>query len=132
VLATDISAAVLAAAEQGIYANDKLEQLPAGWRLRYFQPCGESRSRLVEAIRRQVIFRKLNLMEPVFPFRKKFHVIFCRNVMIYFDPRTRQELVDKLYQMTEYGGWLFIGQSETLNRDATPYRYVLPSVYRKC
>jgi len=70
-------------------------------------------------------------MERIFPFKKKFHVIFCRNVMIYFDDRTKWELVNKFYDMTEYGGYLFIGLSESLNREKTKYKYVMPAIYRK-
>jgi chemotaxis protein methyltransferase CheR len=70
-------------------------------------------------------------MDEVFPFKKKFHVIFCRNVMIYFDNKTRTELVKKFYDATETGGYLIIGHSESLNRESTKYKYVLPAIYRK-
>jgi len=64
----------------------------------------------------EVIFRIFNLMNTVFPFKRKFHVIFCRNVMIYFDQQTKMELVNRFYEYTEPGGYLFIGHSESLNR----------------
>jgi chemotaxis protein methyltransferase CheR len=70
-------------------------------------------------------------MEQELPFRRKFHVIFCRNVMIYFDQPTKNALVNRFYEMTEPGGYLFIGHSEALERDKTMYRYVMPAVYRK-
>ena len=70
-------------------------------------------------------------MEDVFPFKRKFHVIFCRNVMIYFDIRTRDKLVNKYYQQLESGGYLFIGHSESLNRETTRFKYIMPAVYRK-
>ncbi|MGI6120456.1 MAG: CheR family methyltransferase, partial [Desulfosporosinus sp.] len=79
----------------------------------------------------EVIFRRLNLMDKTFPFKKKFHVIFCRNVMIYFDNQTKRDLIKKFYDLTEPGGYLFIGHSESLNRNETDYEYVLPAVYRK-
>ena len=66
-----------------------------------------------------------------FRFRKKFHAIFCRNVMIYFDEKTRRELVNKFYDATESGGYLFVGHSEPLSRELTAYQYVMPAVYRK-
>jgi chemotaxis protein methyltransferase CheR len=59
------------------------------------------------------------------------HVIFCRNVMIYFDNETKERLAERLYAITEPGGFLFIGHSESLNRDRTRYKYVMPAVYRK-
>jgi len=70
-------------------------------------------------------------MDKVFPFKRKFHVMFCRNVMIYFDNETKRELVNKFYELTEYGGYLFIGHSESLIREETKYKYIMPAVYRK-
>ena len=101
------------------------------WRLNYIKKIDSEKSAVSEKIKNEVIFRKFNLMEKVFPFRKKFHVIFCRNVMIYFDTQTKRELVQKFYDCTEYGGFLFIGHSESLNKEETKYKYVMPAVYRK-
>lgn len=131
ILATDISGKVLDVAEKAIYSNDNIAALPAVWRLNHFRKLNDESSVLEDRIRREVIYRKFNLMDQIFPFRKKFHVIFCRNVMIYFDNRTKQELVNKFYDLTEHGGYLFIGHSESLNRNETMYKYVMPAVYRK-
>jgi chemotaxis protein methyltransferase CheR len=130
VLATDISAGVLATAKTGIYARDRVSDLPAAWRQRYFKDYDAEHYILSERLRNEVIFGNINLMEP-FPFRRKMHVIFCRNVMIYFDNETKDRLVERLYDITEPGGYLFIGHSEGLNRETTRYRYVMPAVYRK-
>jgi chemotaxis protein methyltransferase CheR len=70
-------------------------------------------------------------VERVFPFRRKLHAIFCRNVMIYFDNDTKTKLVNKFYHLLEDGGYLFIGHSESLNRETTSFKYVRPAVYRK-
>ena len=70
-------------------------------------------------------------MEKAFPFNKKFHVIFCRNVMIYFDSVTKDALIDKFYNALEPGGYLFLGHTESLNRDKTRFEYICPAVYRK-
>jgi chemotaxis protein methyltransferase CheR len=70
-------------------------------------------------------------MEQVFSFKGHFHVIFCRNVMIYFDMQTKNELVNKFYNCLENGGYLFIGHSESLNRDETKFKYIMPAIYRK-
>lgn len=70
-------------------------------------------------------------MDDTFPFKKKFHVIFCRNVMIYFDTETKQKLIEKFYNLLEYGGYLFIGHSETIERGSSHFKYVMPAVYRK-
>lgn len=131
ILATDISSKVLEEARRGIYDQDKLSPLPPYWRLNYFRPCGEGKYGVTEKIKKEVIYRKFNLMEKQFPFKKKFHCIFCRNVMMYFDEQNKDELVERLYDCTEPGGYLFVGHSEALSRESTRYRYVQPAVYRK-
>ncbi|RKL62441.1 protein-glutamate O-methyltransferase CheR [Thermoanaerobacteraceae bacterium SP2] len=131
ILATDISSKVLDTAVKGIYSNEAIAALPSNWRLNYFKKLDEENSVLVDKIRNEVIYRKFNLMDEIFPFKRKFHVIFCRNVMIYFDAQTKSELVNKFYDLTEYGGYLFIGHSESLNREETKYKYIMPAVYRK-
>lgn len=131
VLATDISDKVLDKARKGEYENERLGSVPKYWMLNYFRKVHCDRSAVNDKIRNEVIFRKLNLMDEVFPFKKKFHVIFCRNVMIYFDNKTKTELVNKFYDLTEPGGYLFIGHSESLKREETSYKYIMPAVYRK-
>lgn len=131
VLATDISGQVLEKAAKGVYRNEDTAVLPAHWRLSYLKRYDDDNCVFVDKIRNEVVFRKFNLMEEVFPFKKKFHVIFCRNVMIYFDEKTKNELVDKFYNLTENGGYLFVGHSESLNRQKTKYKYIMPAVYRK-
>lgn len=131
VLATDISVRALEKARKGIYDNEQIDLLPLSWKLGYFKSLDSERSVIIDRIRNEVIYRKLNLISHSFPFKKKFHVIFCRNVMIYFDIKTKQELINKFYDITEKGGYLFLGHSESLNRQETRYKYVIPSVYRK-
>jgi chemotaxis protein methyltransferase CheR len=131
ILATDISDRILEKAKTGQYSNEQLVSLPINWRTNYFKKVNSENSVLIMNIRNEIIYRKFNLMDSIFPFRKKFHVIFCRNVMIYFDNKTKTELVNKFYEFTEPGGYLFIGHSESLNREQTRYKYVLPAVYRK-
>lgn len=130
-LATDISEKVLAAARQAVYSNEAVAALPAAWRVNYLKKLDHDRSIIADVIRNEVIFRRLNLMDERFAFKKKFHVIFCRNVMIYFDAKTRNELVNKFYELTEDGGYLFIGQSESIGREQSGWQYVQPAIYRK-
>ena len=131
ILATDISGKVLETAAKGIYDNEKTAVLTPERKLRYFKINDSKSSVVIDRIKDEVIFRKFNLMDKVYPFKRKFHVIFCRNVMIYFDEKTRTELINKFYDATEYGGYLFIGHSETINRSKSKYKYVMPAVYRK-
>jgi len=131
VLATDISVNALETAAKGIYPAEAVQGLPAAWKMNYFRKTGAEDVQVAEKLKKEVIFRLFNLMDPVFPFKNKFHVIFCRNVMIYFDNKTKMELVNKFYQCTEPGGYLFIGHAETITRNETAYRYIMPAVYRK-
>ena len=131
VLATDISSKVLEEAKKGIYSNKEIDTLPAKWRLTYTKKLNNEEAVFIDKIRNDVIFRKFNLMETVFPFKRKFHIIFCRNVMIYFDDKTKNTLINKYYDLMEPGGYLFIGHSESLNREETRFKYVQPAVYRK-
>ncbi len=131
VLATDISSKVLEEAAKGIYQNEEISTLPINLRLAYFKQQDSDNSVIIDKIRNEVIFRRFNLMEAVFPFKRKFHVIFCRNVMIYFDHMTKKELVGKFYDHLEPGGFLFIGHSESISREDTKLSYVMPAIYRK-
>lgn len=131
VLATDISATALRKAMSGVYDSDRVAQLPAAIRNRYFQETADGQLRVTDEIRQNMIYRRHNLMDDTFPFRNQFDAVFCRNVMIYFDRDTRNCLVGKYYQHTTNGGYLFIGHSETLGRGETPWQYVMPAVYVK-
>jgi len=131
ILATDISAKVLAFAEQGMYEAENLRTLPFSWRRDYFRQNGDGTFSASKELKRSTIFRTLNLMEPVFPFHRPFHAIFCRNVMIYFDNATRDALVRRFYNATADGGYLYIGHSESLNQTNAKYKYMLPAIYRR-
>lgn len=128
-LATDISQRVLEHAKQGIYTEESIEKIPESWRRRYFTPEGPGMVRVVPEIRSQVIYRTFNLMEPI-KFKGKFHVIFCRNVMIYFDAPTKAALAERMHDALYPGGYLFVGQTESVAKSAR-FEYVMPSVYVK-
>ncbi|MGD9848785.1 MAG: protein-glutamate O-methyltransferase CheR [Desulfuromonas sp.] len=130
-LATDISERVLATARQGIYAADKVASLPEALQRKYFVQLGDGRMQVAEALRQEVTFRRFNLMNTSFPFKKPFQIIFCRNVMIYFDQQTRNALVQRFHRAMEPDGYFFIGHSETLGRDSALFRYIMPAVYQK-
>lgn len=130
VLATDVSTRVLEHASRGVYLKEQIEPLPDKWKSRFFRPVGEDEYKVKEELKREVIFRQFNLMNP-FPFRRPFHVVFLRNVMIYFDDDTKYQLIQKIYDFMEPGGYLFIGTTEGLNRTKTKFQYVEPSIYRK-
>ena len=129
ILATDISTRVLEEAQRGVYPEESLKDVPPRWRKRYFGRDGQTYL-LSDEVKREVIFKRLNLMDP-FPFTKPFDLIFCRNVMIYFEQETKNGLVAKFYDALKPGGYLFIGHSETIQRDSSGFRYIEPSIYQK-
>lgn len=130
VLATDISKEMLETAVKGIYSLQQLETLPAWWKNTNFVPVGDGNYQVKQELRNKVIFRQFNLMNPL-PFRKKLHVVFLRNVMIYFDETTKRNLIQKIYDFMEPGGYLIIGSTENIDRESTPFVFVRPSIFRK-
>lgn len=117
IMATDISTRVLAQAKSGVYAEERITKVPPPFLKQYFQK-GKGNSegyvKVKEDLRRMVHFDRFNLMGE-FPWRDAIDVIFCRNVMIYFDRETQQALVHKFYQALSPGGFLFIGHSESIS-----------------
>ena len=131
ILATDVSDGILREAVRGVYASEQLAGLPENWKRRYFRKImNEDAYRVTEELKNEVLFRKFNLMEP-FPFKKPMQVIFLRNVMIYFDDKTKYELLQKIYDFLEPGGYLFLGKTETLDKQAIPFKLVQPAIFRK-
>lgn len=130
ILATDISTRVLDYAAEGKYLKEQIEPLPDTWKRRYFKYTGGDECMVSDGLRREVIFRKFNLMDPL-PFKQRLHIVFIRNVMIYFDEETKNDLVNRIYDMLVPGGYMFIGTTESIDKSKTKFRYVRPSVYRK-
>ena len=128
-LATDISEKALSKANTGIYPKDEVSKLPPNLKNNYFSKIGD-KYMVKPEVKSEVAFRKLNLVKP-FQFKKPFHIIFCRNVMIYFDQPTKDDLIKRMYDYTMPGGYLFIGHSETIPRHNCPYKFIMPAVYRK-
>lgn len=130
VLATDVSTKVLEHASRGVYLREEIDPLPQQWKRRYFKKIDEEEYKVKDELKREVIYRQFNLMNP-FRFKNKFHVVFLRNVMIYFQDDTKYNLIKKIYDYMQPGGYLFIGTTESLDRHRTPFQYVQPSIYRK-
>jgi len=131
ILATDISTSALSTAKSGIYTQDKLKSMPAKYIDKYFNNMGTGKYSVKTNLRELILFKRLNLMRDTFPFSNKFDIIFCRNVMIYFDKETRENLISKYYTNLTSNGILFIGHSETIGRNSSQFQYIIPAVYRK-
>lgn len=132
--ATDISHRILDAAQRAIYRAAVVVPHAPGWAMRYFeQGFGPQQGnyRVRPELRSGVNFRQLNLLAAVPPFNHPLHLIFCRNVMIYFDRPTQEELIHKLTQLLVPGGYLMVGHSEGLTGISHRLQLVQPSVYRR-
>jgi chemotaxis protein methyltransferase CheR len=131
VLATDISTRALRHASNASYTRERLRDLPENWLRTWFarDPADAAALRVKPEITRLAEFRRMNLIEP-FRHGRTFDVIFCRNVMIYFDRRTQQDLVGRLHGCLKPGGYLLVGHSESLSGIEHPFTYVRPAVYR--
>lgn len=131
VLATDLSTEVLQTAVKGIYKGEQIQELPEQWKRRFFRQTADKEFyEVTQELKNEVIFRQFNLMDD-FPFRRKMHIILLRNVMIYFDKETKQRLLEKVYDLLEPGGYLFVGKTETIERRSLAFDMVKPSIFRK-
>lgn len=131
-LATDIDSKVLAAAQAGGYGPDRLRGISPERLARWFEPAPGQPGHYSAspALKSLITFKRLNLLDP-WPMRGAFDIIFCRNVVIYFDKPTQRVLFDRMAQLQEPGGWLFIGHSENLQNVTKCYRLVGRTVYRR-
>ncbi len=130
ILATDISMKVLEIAKRGIYEKERLDLLPDKYKKKYFIKLDENRYEVKPEVRKEVTFGKFNLMNDTYPFKKPFQMIFCRNVMIYFDEVTREKVVNRFCNVLEVDGYFFIGHSETIRR-FNQFDYIKPALYRR-
>ncbi len=134
VLGTDISKKVLRVAKKGEYPLEKIASVPFSLRSRYFDggACkAKSVCQVNPLLRARAYFRQFNLMQSVFPFHGRFDVIFCRNVMIYFDRPTQESMIRRLLPYLNDNGFLFLGHSESIIGMNLPLKGVAASVYQK-
>jgi len=133
ILATDISTKALGTAQQAVYPVERLNSVPSEWWRKYFQKGHgkwEGHCRIKPELSELVTFRQINLLGS-YSFTERFPVIFCRNVMIYFDRPTQEQLVRKLTEFLQPKGYLLIGHSESLNGLDIGMRCLRPSIYQK-
>ncbi|HWD19208.1 MAG TPA: protein-glutamate O-methyltransferase CheR [Verrucomicrobiae bacterium] len=131
---SDISTRILEKAAAGIYESQRVESMPRAWLQRCFQRGHgnwEGNYRIKAEWRARVRFHHLNLLQSEYPFTELFEVIFCRNVMIYFDRATQEDLVRRLARRLAPGGYLMVGHSESLSGIRHELRGVKPAIYQK-
>jgi len=134
VLGTDISTKALEKAVRGIYNREKADTIPLAYRKRYLLKSRDKDKRLIRVapeIRARVNFGRLNFLDENYGFNTSFDIIFCRNVMIYFDREKQEKILGRICGHLVTGGYLFTGHSETLHGMKLPITPMAPSVYRK-
>jgi len=134
ILATDISTRVLARAAEGRYDAERVEPVSEELRRRYLvqrRNGTEDTYQVSPHLRRLVSYHRLNLSKPPFPMRGPMDIVFCRNVMIYFDNAVRQRMLAEIHRLLRPGGYLMVGHAESLAGLGTEFRTVEPSVYVK-
>lgn len=134
ILASDLSTRVLAKASAGVYDEDRFRDVPPTMLRRHFlRGCGESKGcyKVKPHLASMIRFRRLNLMDDDFPIKNPLDLIFCRNVMIYFDRPTQETLVNKFYRYLKPGGYLFIGHSESLQWVKHAFKALEPTIYQR-
>jgi len=134
IVATDISTDVLKTAINGIYTNDMIAPVPDAFRRRYVarsKDRAREEVRIVPELRAMVRFGRVNLMESPYPVDHEMDVIFCRNMLIYFDKETQMMVLTRLTEHLRRGGYLFLGHSETLSGFQLPLEPTGPTVFRK-
>lgn len=136
VIGSDLSTAMLRVAQRAIYPHDMIEPLPMEWRKRYLlrsqSADGDGAGdeiRIAPEVRRAVTFGHVNLMSETYPIEGQVEILFCRNVLIYFDKPTQGAVLSRLCRVLAEGGYLFLGHSESITGLPLPLRTVAPTVF---
>lgn len=133
-LATDLDSNVLTKASEGVYSTEQVEMLPRiyakRWFMRSTETQGQSRCKIKKELKSFVHFKRLNLLAD-WPMSGSFDIIFCRNVLIYFDQKTKDNLLERYAKYLRPGGFLFIGHSESMKRDSEQFESLGNTIYRR-
>jgi chemotaxis protein methyltransferase CheR len=134
ILATDISTRMLKLAVEGIYDEDKIQVIPEDLKKKYFlrsKNHEEKKVRLIPEIRNKITFRRLNLISDRYSLFEKYDIIFCRNVLIYFEREIQYEILQRLCLYLKTHGYLFLGHSESIIGFSLPLKTIMPTVFYK-
>ncbi|MBQ3636602.1 MAG: hypothetical protein II951_13455 [Bacteroidales bacterium] len=134
VLGTDISANVLEKAARGVYAEKLINMIPLEMKRKYFLRSKDRENptvRVVPALQRTLSLKYLNFMDQNYEVDNDFDVIFCRNVLIYFDRETQERVINKLCSKLRSGGYLFIGHSESMANMDVPLENIQPTIFKR-
>jgi chemotaxis protein methyltransferase CheR len=131
---SDISSVKLQEAMNAIYKEDKIDNLPLHIKRKYFLKSKnreEKKVRIIPDIRQKISFSRLNLMDGTYGINEKFDIIFCRNVLIYFDRETQEDVINKLCTALKPGGYFFLGHSESITNFNVPLKQIKPTFFQR-
>jgi len=134
ILATDISQEVLTTGHNAVYSEDKVEPVAYPLKKKYLLKSKAKHKKLVKLvpeIRNRIQFKILNFMDKQYPLSKKVDIVFCRNVIIYFDKPTQESIINKLCNTIKPGGYFFQGHSESIQGFNVPLKPIYPTIYQK-
>lgn len=132
IYATDISSRILKSAAEAIYKDQRIENIPLFLKKKYFLKSKDKDSglvRVVPELRKKVSFGRLNFMDGVYAVNDVFDLVFCRNVLIYFDRPTQEEVINKLCMKLKKGGYFFLGHSESITSMKLPLKQIKPTIF---
>lgn len=131
---TDISTKILQKAQDAIYTEERIANIPLALKKKYFLKNKQKDVPLVKVVkdlRQKASYQRLNLMDPSYNVSKKFDIIFCRNVLIYFDRDTQEKVINKLCMHLKPNGFFFLGHSESVTGINVPLQQIKPTMFRK-
>jgi chemotaxis protein methyltransferase CheR len=134
ILATDLSTKILEKAIMAIYNEDRIIGVPLELKRKYFLKSKDPKNRtvrIVPELRSKIHYRRLNFMDSQYSVDKEFDIVFCRNVLIYFDMETQQQVINKLASKLKPNGYFFLGHSESITNMDVPLRQIKPTIFRK-
>jgi chemotaxis protein methyltransferase CheR len=134
IFGTDISSDILERAQMGVYKDERVVDVPLSYKRRYFMANKDPQKKLVRVVpelRKNTSFMRLNLIDPTYPISEKFQVIFCRNVLIYFDRPTQEAVINKLCNHLVPGGYFFLGHSESATGMQVPLTPLKPTIFKR-
>jgi chemotaxis protein methyltransferase CheR len=134
ILATDLSSRILTRAMSGVYGAKDVDKIPENYLQNYFHRSTEDNKtsyQIIPQCRSIISFQRLNLLSMPYPMKGPFDLIFCRNVMIYFDNEMRKKLLEQYFKLLKTGGYLLVGHAESLTGMLSGFKSVKPSIYIK-
>lgn len=134
IFATDISSRALKHAVTAIYTEDRVAQIPMTIKKKYFLKSKDKTNltvRIIPQLRGKVTFQRLNFMANSYNVYDNFDIIFCRNVLIYFDRQTQESVINKLCKKLKPNGFFFLGHSESITNMNVPLKQIKPTIFRK-